>query len=1054
MTVSKIIQQVSVALVAGYSHQFRVQPENDQFYGEVSDPSQSLTVPCPGGDFIKPNGGCSSCGVGTYSLGNAIATACIACPRNEISSGGASICMECGPNKIANDAKSACIPCKSCAVGEGVVAACSDGVDTECARCKDGEFSSGGTSTCESCKTNEISNTAKSACIPCKQCAAGQGVISFCHGSADTRCNPCGAGMFSPGGWSLCEWCSAGQFCPMGAFAPRRCLKGHFCKSISTDNRTVWGSSEVPCPLGTYCPTSTVSPLPCAVGATCTVPASPELVISNNGVLEKRESEASGFLYYNISLSVKPSEYVNVTVKKEELGQVDCVQYKDGLILNKTTYVFNPSNWSVPQKVEIDVFRNKTFQGTSVTNFKHEISSEDPAWQSPFLRPMTISITDDDECTNGAQKEDEFIEAANGQRFTIRTCVCTKGHFIEATDASYCNSVTRCVPCTEGMICTGKETLDRILLAPGKYRMGLHSPIVVDCPVFKACTGTLSNLPNATAYVSSSSNSREIEFALRERLLNNSASSSGDLRNWGALLCRVGHQGAFCQVCTVAPNATYYWSDDTCQKCEGEKGNATIVFAVAGAGSFLLAMLQLSGLMGKMKGRVLKTNTLKWLESTCSRLKLRIGKSNLQTKCEFFYLNMPPPPPNPLPHMLISPLSPSTTLLDKILVTFVQVLNKVITLYPFELPTVFTSTWSWINERNPFVLDLNVLPFNCIVETNFHSRLIMVTVAPMICLALAYMYYRLRLAFMQKTQNDEKDDWKALCIRIAILFVLTIFPPVSTTIFQTFNYDERLGDGSAYLKADYNIEYKDEQHQNFRIYALAMGLLYCMGIPLCSFLLLFSKKDKIQELQVLEYSRVIVDDLIADKTRTASGRKRSAFNSFKDEGRDDVIMEEVTSGDITGSLAPESEAMRPKEDLPNAVFTFRDELAGGSDFDDTIDLVDDSFCSPDSEAMTTPNAMSNTPQLPLRMQHLEDTGEPEAACLDRSIRNIALQRLANRENQLLRGDPVLKGLSPLYSGIHINKYFRTAEKYDNILIFSFLKIMKLKRGGGKLLPLL
>ena len=203
------------------------------------------------------------------------------------------------------------------------------------------------------------------------------------------------------------------------------------------------------------------------------------------------------------------------------------------------------------------------------------------------------------------------------------------------------------------------------------------------------------------------------------------------------------------------------------------------------------------------------------------------------------------------------------------------------------------------------MLDLNVLPFNCIVETNFHSRLIMITVAPMICLALLYMYYRLRLAFMQKTQNDEKDDWKALCIRIAILFVLTIFPPVSTTIFQTFNYDERLGDGSAYLKADYSIEYKDEQHQNFRIYAFAMGLLYCVGIPLGSFCLLYSKKDKIQELQVLERSRLMVDDLITDKTRTFSVRQRSATDIFKAEGRNV----------ITGNFAPESEAMRPEEDL-------------------------------------------------------------------------------------------------------------------------------------------
>jgi hypothetical protein len=303
----------------------------------------------------------------------------------------------------------------------------------------------------------------------------------------------------------------------------------------------------------------------------------------------------------------------------------------------------------------------------------------------------------------------------------------------------------------------------------------------------------------------------------------------------------------------------------------------------------------------------------------------------------------------------------------------------------------------------------------------------MMTVAPMMCLALIYMYYRLRLAFMPKSQiaenDDKKDDWKALCVRITILFVLTIFPPVSTTIFQTFNYDERLGDGSAYLKADYSIEYKDEQHQVFRIYASAMGLLYCMGIPLCSFLLLYSKKDKIQELQVLEHSRLMVDDLITDESRTASVRTREAFNIFKAEGTQAIMK----PGNITGIVAPESEAMRPEEDLSNAVLTVREDLAAGIDTEDKMKPEEDSIRSTDSEAIrpqdeavrpldAISNGISILPQFLPRMQHLDGTGEPE------SIRTIALQRLVNREKQLLRGDPVLKGLSPLYSGMHIYKY--------------------------------
>jgi hypothetical protein len=438
------------------------------------------------GENELPNGArstcvpCRTCRVGEGFMSACLAgnnTVCQLCEANAVSTGGEDQCAECPENTRPNDSKTACVPCKTCPVGEGHVSACVNEVDTICEPCGPNAISAGGTQTCVECKENTRPNDSKTACVPCLRCEVGRGVVSFCNVyGGDTVCSPCVAGQFSPGGDTVCEWCVAGQFCPMGAFAPRQCLKGNFCKSISTADRVVWGSSEEPCPLGTYCPTGTVSPLPCAGGATCTVPASPELVISNNGVLEKRESElltnetayeASGFLHYTISLSVKPSGSVNVTVTKEELGQADCVQNNDGLILNRTTYVFDSSNWNVSQKVEIDVRRKKSFQGTSMTRFKHKVSSEDPVWQSPFLRPMTISSTDDNECTNGAQKEDDFIEGKDGQVFTIRTCVCTKGHFIEAIDALYCNSVTSCVPCTEGMICTGKETLDRILLAPG-----------------------------------------------------------------------------------------------------------------------------------------------------------------------------------------------------------------------------------------------------------------------------------------------------------------------------------------------------------------------------------------------------------------------------------------------------------------------------------------------------------------------------------------------------------------------------------------------------------
>jgi hypothetical protein len=81
-------------------------------------------------------------------------------------------------------------------------------------------------------------------------------------------------------------------------------------------------------------------------------------------------------------------------------------------------------------------------------------------------------------------------------------------------------------------------------------------------------------------------------------------------------------------------------------------------------------------------------------------------------------------------------------------------------------------------------------------------------------------------------------------------------------IFQTFNYDYRLGDGEQYLKADYSIKFSDPDHGGFRLYAFVMMLVYCGGIPMGSLLSLNRYKIKIQRLQLLKHSRIGLEALI------------------------------------------------------------------------------------------------------------------------------------------------------------------------------------------------
>jgi len=634
--------------------------------------------------------------------------------------------------------------------------------------------------------------------------------------------------------------------------------------------------------------------------------------------IEMRESELqanTNQFTYSLSLSSQPSSTVTVNVGAiRSGGDVACINQPDRFQLVTSTLVFSNLNFREPQTVAALVQVNDTYQGPLGITFSHRVVGDGFDWVG---LPVSLTILDDDACPFGAaQRQDKTHNA--------RVCQCGEGYFVETRDASYCGSVTSCVPCPPGKtVCTGEESLEEMLLLPGKYRTSRDSTTVVDCPIPAACTGTLNNLNSADAQklqekINDDGAQEQFAKAFLDMMTARNHSSTGSLSNWGDSLCTSGHQGAFCQVCTVEATVAFYWSGQSCKKCKGEGRNAVIVFALAGGGIVVFGVLHLFGLTDKLRKNAVEkfTNAFPRKMDKLQALKNRIEDGSLQTKY-------------------------------KILVSFVQVLNKVATLYPISLPPVFYTAWDLLNSWNPLVLDLNVLPLNCIVESNFHSRLVGMTVAPILCITILFAYYCLRLAAMTNSSQEDRDGWMATCIRIAILFVLTIFPPVSSTIFQTFHYDERLADGSAYLRADYTIEWQDANHQTYRTYAILMGLLYCLLVPLCSFLALLVKKEKIQELQVIEHSRTIVDELVADETR---------------------ILETLHAG--KGITAK-----------PDVATNIGEELADATRIDDAVDL--------DNERK-------------------QDAKEETA-------RDRALRRMERRKNELLRGDPVLSGLSPLFA---------------------------------------
>jgi len=583
------------------------------------------------------------------------------------------------------------------------------------------------------------------------------------------ECTECVAGYFCSGG-NRTKCTNRGEYCPKGSRSPLICPKGSYCSSSA--------AAPTLCTPGQhYCPTGSMSPRPCPKGATCTIPASPELVLTPGrfDVLESEVLNLGGKLRYNLSLSAKPSEFVQVSVILDAT-QATCYKYGPKFTLASQAFEFHQNNYSTPQTVVLFVERlnESRYEGVFSASLQHSIISSDEDYQSAFLRPALVSLQDDSDCPENAQKYEEN---------RIRRCGCTEGHYIKADDPKFCNSVVECGKCPSSMVCNNVEyptgqILEKAEIQPHWFRLHNNSLTVVKCPEPSIrCKGGATH---------------------------------------GNALCMEGHIGVMCMICEIRDDIRYVKSGKRCVKCDG---NSIAGLCVAVAIVVLLSIGAILFLARKKKRHQIARDPDRKEKSDQYG-----GTGDFASRVQTQY---------------------------KILVTFTQVLNKVVTIYPIKLPPVFESFWANLDFLS---FDLSVLPVNCIWETNFHDRLLFVTVGPFVVVCgISTAWWVLQKRLRWKGGEDMQASLAALStdtIRLVIMFLFTVFPMVSTTIFQTFQYDARLNDGSAYLIVDYTIKRGDSTHSSYVAYASIMGALYCFGIPAASWVALRRKKELIKKLQL------------------------------------------------------------------------------------------------------------------------------------------------------------------------------------------------------------
>lgn len=126
--------------------------------------------------------------------------------------------------------------------------------------------------------------------------------------------------------------------------------------------------------------------------------------------------------------------------------------------------------------------------------------------------------------------------------------------------------------------------------------------------------------------------------------------------------------------------------------------------------------------------------------------------------------------------------------------------------------------------------DINyVFSTGCFLEFDFHDRLLVATVAPIVVLLILGLTYLSALR-RHRGMEDRLRVVRHKHISMVLLVTFLVYAPVSSTLFQMFAC-EHLEDGRYYLRADYRIECDSPEHVGLGIYAGLMMLLYTLGIP-------------------------------------------------------------------------------------------------------------------------------------------------------------------------------------------------------------------------------
>lgn len=157
-------------------------------------------------------------------------------------------------------------------------------------------------------------------------------------------------------------------------------------------------------------------------------------------------------------------------------------------------------------------------------------------------------------------------------------------------------------------------------------------------------------------------------------------------------------------------------------------------------------------------------------------------------------------------------------------------------------PDVYQRFLDSVNIMN---VDLLWIPSaGCILDADFHDRLVVSSTGPLLALALLAATYT--IARHRSSGSEEAiQKIRQKHVSMVLLISFLVYSSVSAMVFQTFACDE-LDDGGDYLRADYRIDCSSSKHLAFEFFAGIMILVYPVGIPAFYAYLLYKNRQILQ----------------------------------------------------------------------------------------------------------------------------------------------------------------------------------------------------------------